>query len=100
MRAMRRCMKKPRGLKVMRYYALLIDLNEYLASFPRATMADKIVVTELNENLLNNIPNIWSKQGYVQGFDYDMISLKKTVNMFERMEIAESIYGGVVTPSY
>ena len=53
----------------MRYAAHLIDLNEYLASFPGATLADKMGVTELNENLLNSIQNSWSKQAYVQGFD-------------------------------
>ena len=57
-------------------------------------------ITELNEILLNSITNIWSNQSYVQGFDCDTISFKKAVNMFERMEIAESIYEGVVTPSY
>ena len=56
-------------------------------------------ITELNEILLNSITNIWSNQSYVQGFDCDTISFKKAVNMFERMEIAESIYEGVVTPS-
>ena len=45
-RAMCHGMKKPRGLTVRRYTASLIDLNKYLASFPRAALADKIVVTE------------------------------------------------------
>ena len=99
-RAIRRCMKKPRSLKVRRYAAHLIDLNECLVSFPVATMDDKIGVTELNEIILNSTPNSWSKQAYVQGFDCKSIPFKKSVNMFERMEIAESIYEGVVTPSY
>ena len=71
---MRRCMKNPRRLKVRRYAACLVDLNEYLASFPVATMADNMGVTELNEILLNIIPNNWSKQYYVQGFDCETIS--------------------------
>ena len=37
--------------------------------------------------------NGWSKKAYVQGFDFESITFKKYVNMFERMEIAESIYG-------
>ena len=41
--------KKPRRLKVRRYSARLIYLNDYLASFKGATMTDKIVVTELND---------------------------------------------------
>ena len=41
-----RCrMKKPRSLKVRYYAARLIDLNEYLASLPGSTLADKIDVT-------------------------------------------------------
>ena len=46
------------------------------------------------------MPNIWSRQAYVQGFYCESITFKKAVNMFERMEIAESIYEGVVKPSY
>ena len=97
---MRRCMKKPRSLKVRRYATRIIDLNEYLAYFPGATMADKIGVNELNKILLNSLINSWSKKAYVEGFDCETISFKKTVHMFEHMEIAESIYEGVATPSY
>ena len=91
-REMRRCMKNPHILKVKRYAARLIYLNEYLASFPGETMDGKMGVTELNEILLKIMTNRWSKQAYVQGFDCDTISLKKAVNMFERMVIAERIY--------
>ena len=44
--------------------------------------------------------NIWSKQAYVKGFYYEYITSKIALNMFERMEIIESIYDGVVEPSY
>ena len=53
--AMRRCMNKACSLKVSRYGAHLIDLNEYFASFTQATMADKIGITELNEILIKSI---------------------------------------------
>ena len=33
----------------------------------------------------------WSKQAYVQEFDWKYITFKKSVNLFERMDIAESI---------
>ena len=99
-RTMRRCMKKPRSLKVRRYSAHLIHLNDYLASLTGATMTDKIGVTELNDILLKSMPNRWSKQAYVQVFDCESISFIKAVNMFELMEISESIYEGVVTPYY
>ena len=63
-------------------------------------MTDRIGVTKLNEILLNSMPDSWSNQACVQGFDCESITLKKVVNMFEHMEIAESIYEGVVEPSY
>ena len=99
-RSMRCGMKIPRSLTVRRYAARLIDLNEYLASFPGATLTDKIGITELNEILLNIMPNSWYKHAYVQGFDSESITFRKAVNMFERMEITESIYEGVVELSY
>ena len=44
------------------------------------------------------MPNIGSKQAYVQGFDCESTLFKKAVNMFEHMKIAESIYEYVVYP--
>ena len=82
---MRRGMKKLRDLKVRRYVVRLIDLNEYLALFTRATLSDDIVVTELDKILFKSMPNIWSKHAYVQGCDCEYISFKKYANIFERM---------------
>ena len=98
--AMRRCMKKTHRFKVKRYAARLSYLNDYLASFTGSTMTDKIGFTELNDILLNSTPNSWPKQVYVQGFYCKSIYFIKSVNMFELMEISESIYKGVVTPYY
>ena len=64
---MRREMRKLCGLKVRRYADHLIGLNEYLTSLPGAKLTDKIGVMEINEILLNCIPNSWVKQAYVQG---------------------------------
>ena len=55
---------------------------------------------ELNENLLNSMPNSWIKQAYVQGFDSESITFKNDVDMFECMEIAEPIYEVIVGTSY
>ena len=63
-------------------------------------MTNKIGVTEINEFLINSMTNSWSKKAYVQGFDRGSINFNKPVNIFERMKIAESIYKGVVGPSY
>ena len=79
---MRRGMKNSRSLRKIRYEARLIDLNEYLDSFPGVTLADKIGILELNETLLNSTPTIWPKHYLVQVFDCESISFKKVVNMF------------------
>ena len=76
--------------------ARLIDLNEYFVPFPGATFNDKIGVTELKKILLNSMPTIWSIKAYIQNFYCEYITFKKYVNVFERMEISESIYEGVV----
>ena len=55
-------------------------------------MADKMGVPELNENLFNSMPNIWSKQAYLQGFNFENTFLKRYVKMFERKKMAENIY--------
>ena len=78
----------------------LIDLNKYLTSFPGSNLTDKNDETELNDILLNSMPNRWSKQSHVQGFGFKYISFKKYVNMFLRMDITESVYGGVVEFSH
>ena len=79
--------KIPRALTVRRYSARLIDINEYLVSFPMETFNDKIVVPYINETLIYSMPNSWSKQAYVQGFDCESITFKKAFNTFENMEI-------------
>ena len=89
----------PRELKARLYAAHIIELNEYLSIFPVEKASRKIVERELNEIILNNIPNLWSRQDYVQGFDCGSITLKY-VNIFERTKIARYIYEGVVKPSY
>ena len=42
------------------------------------------------------MPNFCYKQAYMKGFDCESISLEKYVNIFEWMEIAESIYEGTL----
>ena len=48
-------------------------------------ISDNICMMEINEILLNSMPNIWSKQACVQGFYCEFITFKTAVNMFERM---------------
>ena len=67
-------MKNPCGLKVRRCTDFMIYLNEYLSVFPGAKASDKTCETELNEILLNIMPNIWNSQAHVQGFDCETIN--------------------------
>ena len=81
-RVTRRRMKKPRSLKVRQYMARLIDLNEYLDLLPEAIFSDKIGVTESEKYIFNRMPDSWSKNAYVQGFDCESTSFQKAVNLF------------------
>ena len=58
---MRRGIGDPRCLKVIRYTACLIDMNDYLAMLPEAKEGDKICEMELNVIMLKSMPNIWIK---------------------------------------
>ena len=49
---------------------------------------------ELNKILLHAVINSWARQSYIQGWDFEGRSYKETCDMFERMEIAGSIYEG------
>ena len=49
-------------------------------------------MTELDEILLNSMPNSWTKQAYVRLIDWYYINFQMSVNIFERMDISGSIY--------
>ena len=68
--------------------------------FPGGKAGEKNGETEFNNILLKSMSNIWSKQASVQVFDFKTFTLKKYVNMFEHIEISETIYEGVIEPSY
>ena len=93
-------MRKPRELKVTCYTARMVDINENLSALPGAKEGEKIFDMEINEILLNIISNGQIKQLYVQCFDFETITFKQYVNIFEHMQIAETIYDGVVELSY
>ena len=92
--------RKPCGLKLIRYTAHITELNKYFSVFLGVKPSDKICDMDLNEIFLKSMPNIWSRQACVQRFYCESITFKESINVFECMEIAESIYKGVVEPSY
>ena len=67
-RVMRRGMRTPHGLKVRRYAAHMIELIVYLDAFPGAKESDKVGKTELNEIILNGMPNGLRSKSFIQGF--------------------------------
>ena len=75
-RAMCRRARKPRELKVRHYAACMIFINEYFSDLPGAKECDKIGEMDINEILLNIMPNGCSTQVYVQGFMVKLL-LKK-----------------------
>ena len=78
-------MRKPGGLKLRWYAAHLIYLNDYLSVFSGEKTSGFFCEMELNEILLNIMPNNWIKQAYVQGFYCESITFKSDVKIFERM---------------
>ena len=80
------------SLKIKRFTACLIDLNEYLDSFLGTTISDEIGVTKLNEIPLNIMPNSCSKQVLLKRLLLLVYFVLKYVNMFNCIEIAEAIY--------
>ena len=62
-----------------------------MSAFPRVNSNDNIGDMELNKIFLNSIPNLWGKQAYVHGFGCKILILK-SINIFECMEIDETIY--------
>ena len=97
---MRSGMRKPRKLILIHYPARTIELNGYFSAFSGSKASGKLDETEPNEIILKSMSNGWSKQAYVQAFYCETISYKKSVNMFERIEIADTVYEVSVKPSY
>ena len=54
----------------------------------------------MNEILPHSIPDVWSKQEFVQGFDFESVKIKQYIIISKMMDIAKTIFGGVVEPSY
>ena len=85
-------------LKIRLYTVYLSELNEYLYVFLGWYDSTKMVRSELNNILFHSMPNVWSKQAYLRGFEFDL-PFKKAVNMFKWTQTPESIYKGVIFPS-
>ena len=64
-REMRRAMHKPQDIPFKCFSTRITELNNYLPLFLRYSTTKKIPPEELNEILLNAVPNGWAKQVYL-----------------------------------
>ena len=86
---MRRPMRKPRDLLFKRFTERKIELDNYLPLFPGSRTSKKIPPKELNNILLHTVPNGWTKQAYLQGWDFKGKTYKETCETVKRMYIVE-----------
>ena len=91
---MRCAMRKPQDIQFKIFVAQLTQLNNYLPLFPVLGAVKRMDPEELNDILLLAVPNPWSRQAYIQGWDFKGWSFKEAWNIFERMYITGSIYKG------
>ena len=94
---MHRKMEKPRAFKVRFYSARLTKINWHLDVFPGLNPNNSDM--ELNEILLQIVLNVWGKKDFPQGFGFEIVPFKKSINILECMETVESDNEGVVEPS-
>ena len=66
----------------------MVELNEYLDIFTGSDIDNKICEGEPNEILMNNTPNGWDNQDFMQGFDSETATYNKSINVFECMDIS------------
>ena len=97
-RAMCRSMRKPQDIPFRRFAARLRELNNYLPLFPIYSSAKKMLPEYLNKIILHAVPNVWEKQAYLQGWEFETKSYKDTYELFEIMEVTEKIYKYGNTP--
>ena len=67
----------------------LADINNYISLFPGSDKSKTMDEAELNKILLHYVPNIWSKQYYLQGWDLDIKTFKAACSIFKITKIAE-----------
>ena len=69
---MRREMCKPHDMIFKSFTAELKEIINFLPLFHGSYATNNIPPEEINEILLHAVPNGWSKQDYLQGWDFEM----------------------------
>ena len=70
------CNEESAQIKIIMIHFLYSYNNEYLSVFPWGKSINKIGETEFNKIILDGMPNGWSKQACVQGFNSETITYK------------------------
>lgn len=104
-RYMRRFMRKPRDMSIKEYNARLEELNTYLSWFcdevaeatPSPQVTQQLSEDELKDILYFSIPNKWTKQAIVQGFNTLEKDRDEFVAFCERLEECEVLEGDTKT---
>ena len=91
-------MRKSHTFKIRCYAEHMVELNEYLDIFTGSDIDNKICEGEPNEILMNNTPNGWDNQDFMQGFDSETATYNKSINVFECMDISDYICEGIGKP--
>ena len=91
-RVMRCAMRKPQDLLFKRFSSRLTELNDYLPLSPGSSAAKKMAPEELNRILRRVIPNSCARQACIKEWYFEGRYYKDTCEVFENIEIAESIY--------
>ena len=84
-RAMRLTIHKPWNPSFNRFSACLTYINNYLPILPGSSEPKKMPPKELNGILLHAVPNGWSNEDYLQGWEFEGKSYKEIWEFFERM---------------
>ena len=79
--------RKSQSISFKYFTAWLTEINNYLPLFPKLIYNKKMTPEELIEILLHVAPNGLVKQFYLQGWDVEGKTHKKTCEIFERIEI-------------
>ena len=98
-RAMRCIIRNPRGIKLWQFVARLQELNNLHPKFTGSYKSKNVFQEELNDILLHDVLHVWANQAMMIGFDFDSEPLHDVLELFKRMEVAESIYEGAGAPS-
>ena len=96
---MKRMMRNSRGLNLWIFSARLQEVNNFLPQFPGSDKCKNIPQGELKEILLYAGPHGCAKQAMMFGLDFVGDSFCAELEIFKRMEVAESIYEGDGSPS-